>query len=91
MSQQFKKSEVSVQEKLTKRILQNITLDMKYKINNSQRLGNPAASTNMVIISTKFGRPKYPKVTWLSPGQETWAQIDYIFITRKKQPSIRHI
>lgn len=59
--------------------------------NNGQRLCNLAASTNMIISSTKFIHPKYHKVTWISPDQKSWSQIDHILITRRKQTSITDV
>ena len=58
---------------------------------NAQRLCNLATRTNMIISNTMYKHPKWHKVTWVSPDQNTYTQIDHVLITRRKQSSVKDV
>ncbi|KAK4872314.1 hypothetical protein RN001_016438 [Aquatica leii] len=57
------------------------------------RLCKFAASTNMIISSTKFKHKKTHKITWIIPGENSTQgnQIDHVLVAKKNATSIRNV
>lgn len=45
----------------------------------------------MILSSSKYYHKKEHKITWISPDQKTFAQIDHVLVMKRKQSNIKDL
>ncbi|KAI4459498.1 endonuclease/exonuclease/phosphatase superfamily [Holotrichia oblita] len=59
--------------------------------NNGERLCNFAATTGVVVMSTKFKHKRIHKITWMQPGRTDGNQIDHVLVQAKNMKAINDV